>query len=497
MVRQFCFACMFLGFAIHPLTGCGASSNSSGLRASQQLGPGGVTPETVHAMTLAFGDDHFMRILETAETLMAESPSLEERARLNSISFKNVHSTIGIAGGANPIVGMTDMVVMVSLQREAIRRRAIDRTLTEAERRRPESYDIDCDQLEEILSRKDRLLLEAFTVSEAEIRVLAGQVFWPDQLEQLDQLIEEWWSRNPDRRLVSHVRLQDFAGYRAATMETVSSGPRNLLGLFYLDPFASMDPTTREIAQSRMLAERITYQLNRFPMLVSMQARGLLYEMLTTDELVSVRTTLAGTQASLERFADAVDRWPQEVAAQREAALDQLAEIVAAEREAAIADIEAAVSRQRDELLLAIDEQAEPLQTTLSQLTATLQTANTLSGSLTETVRSIDELDTTGYQKLVDSAADGVGGIERSLTTIERLLEPDTTDAPPPRIDTTVTAATSGTGDLVDHLFRRGVQLAAIVLVGWVIAAISVRLLAARLLRRPRGGEARAGRSDQ
>ena len=69
MVRQFCFACMFLGFAFHPLTGCGASSNSSGIRASQRFGPGDVTPEIVNAMTLAFGDDHFMRILETAETL--------------------------------------------------------------------------------------------------------------------------------------------------------------------------------------------------------------------------------------------------------------------------------------------------------------------------------------------------------------------------------------------------------------------------------------------
>ena len=51
---------------------------------------------------------------------------LDRRARQNNLILRNAQSAIGIAGSPNPIVAMIDMVVMVSLQREALRREAID-----------------------------------------------------------------------------------------------------------------------------------------------------------------------------------------------------------------------------------------------------------------------------------------------------------------------------------------------------------------------------------
>ena len=494
--------CMLLGFAFHT-PGCAPSTRQTGLQATQRFGPAEVTPDTVNGMTLAFADDHIIRIKEAMDTLTTDSTSLEHRARLNTMNLRNAESAIGIASSPNPIVAMIDMVVMVSLQREAVRRAAIDRTLTTAQRRQPESYDIDSDQLEDILEREDRLLLLAFTGSDREIRALAEQVFWDDQLAEIDRFIHDWWVSNPYRRSVAHVRLKDFAVYRATTVETLSERPSSILALLHLDPLASMDPTTREIAQARMLADRVNYQLQRLPLLVSMHAKGLLYEALTTDELVSVIRTLEGTENSIGRFVDAVDRLPQDVETEREAAIDQLAEVLAAERKAAIDDLEAAVARQRDELLLAIEESAEPLQDTLAELNSTLRTASVFSSSVTETVRSVDHLttkmhersassepadrqpnDIADYQRLVDSAVDGVGGIERSLTTIDRLLAPEAVDDAPSRLQSGVAVATAGSKELVDHVFRRGIQFAAIVLLGWVIAAVTARLLAARLLRR-------------
>ena len=122
---------------------------------------------------------------------------------------------------------------------------------------------------------------------------------------------------------------------------------------------------------------------------------------------------------------------------------------------------------------------------------------------MTETIRSIDDLTTrmaerssseepaniADVQLLADSAAEGVGSLERSLGAVERLLAPETVDDDArSRVDRGLTAATAGTKALVDHAFWRGVQLAVIVLVGWVIAATTSRLLAARLAGRPRGG---------
>jgi hypothetical protein len=81
-----------------------------------------------------------------------------------------------------------------------------------------------------------------------------------------------------------------------------------------------------------------------------------------------------------------------------------------------------------------------------------------------------------------------VGGIERLLVTLDRLLEADTMGAGPLRLERSVTVATAGTRDVADYIFWRSLIFLAIVLVGWVIAVTIARLLAVRLAVRPSGG---------
>ncbi|MCA9285504.1 MAG: hypothetical protein KDA22_09830 [Phycisphaerales bacterium] len=487
-------ALLLLGAATAPLASC-AGPARTGPQATQRFGPGSVTAETVNAKLLGFADDHVLRVIEATDAVSAQCTDVDQRSVVNALSLRNAQATFAIATSPNPIAGLTDMVVMVSLTKEAIRRRAIDRTLSEAQRLQPESYRVSPEALDGMFSPEDRILYRAISDSDRDVRALAESVFWPEQIAQLDRLLEEWWERNPDRRLVSQVRLQDFARYRGATMEAISLGPRNIFALLYLDPFASMDPSAREIAQSRMLAERVTYQLNRLPLLISMHARGLLYESLTTKEVVSLRTTLEEAGQTMTRLADVADRWPEDVAAEREAALSQirtgiaeerertlaeLADAVGSERSAAIADIEAAVGRQRDELLTAIDVRTGAVQDSLSRLDDALVNAESLSSSVRDTAHSIDNMDVENFQALVASATDGVKSLERSLATIERLLAPENVD----RVfggsgggKDMLHSATASSRDVVDHLFWRGVQLAVVVLALWILAVVVVRLI--------------------
>ncbi len=150
-----------------------------------------------------------------------------------------------------------------------------------------------------------------------------------------------------------------------------------------------------------------------------------------------------------------------------------------------------------------IDERSASITSGLAELNTTLETARGLSDSVTVTVRSIDDLATdmhergadqepteiVEYQRLVDSAVDGVARIESSLAALERLLQPDTSDASPSRMDRSMTVAADSTRGVVDHVFLRGIQLTAIVLGGWVVAVVTARLITARLTGRPRGGE--------
>ena len=402
-------ATLLLVLAAAPLTGCTSTGSRSGPRAGELFGPGRITPETANAMVIGFADDHVLNIMEAVETLQAQSPSAQDRLMLNSISLKNAQATFDIASSSNPITALTDMYVMVALSQESTRRGIIARSLRESELRRPESYEVEEEVVVAQAAFEERAIYRAFTASMRDIRALAEQVFWPEQLDQLDALIDQWWLKNPNRTLVTAVRLQDFAGYRSASVQVISDGPRNILGLLYLDPFAGMDPAAREIAQSRILAERVNYQVNRLPTIVALHARGLLYETLATEELAAAGTALAGAQETLAQFVAAAGSLPDAVAAEREIALEQIAEMIQVERQATIEQIEATVARQREETLAALDERAELINSTMSQLDASLTSATALSASVAETVRTIETMDLTEFQRLVEEANESVG----------------------------------------------------------------------------------------
>ena len=83
--------------------------------------------------------------------------------------------------------------------------------------------------------------------------------------------------------------------------------------------------------------------------------------------------------------------------------------------------------------------------------------------------------------------------MERSLGSIERLTAPGTFDETAAGLEQSVASASASMDELVDHVFRRGVQLIAILLVGWVVAAVLIRLLTGR--RKPRGPAIEKSRS--
>ena len=182
-------ALLLLGAATAPLASC-AGPARTGPQATQRFGPGSVTAETVNAKLLGFADDHVLRVIEATDAVSAQCTDVDQRSVVNALSLRNAQATFAIATSPNPIAGLTDMVVMVSLTKEAIRRRAIDRTLSEAQRLQPESYRVSPEALDGMFSPEDRILYRAISDSDRDVRALAESVFWPEQIAQLDRLLE-------------------------------------------------------------------------------------------------------------------------------------------------------------------------------------------------------------------------------------------------------------------------------------------------------------------
>ena len=97
--------------------------------------------------------------------------------------------------------------------------------------------------------------------------------------------------------------------------ETARRG--NLFGLIGLDPLAGLDPAVRQIEQTRLLAERMIYYMQRVPYVVSLQVDRMTSDLLYRPE---VRELLADTDRvslSVERFAGVAEDLPATVALAR------------------------------------------------------------------------------------------------------------------------------------------------------------------------------------
>ncbi|MFG0283375.1 MAG: hypothetical protein ACF8R7_03040 [Phycisphaerales bacterium JB039] len=447
------------------LGGC-AAPPSIVPRTGQVIGPGRVPVEAIGTMLISAADEHVVRLQEAGDTAIAQAPSTELRARLNRASLLNAHATYKIVIGPNPMTGLLDLLVMTSLQTEAIRRAAIDPTLTEAQRQAPESYAVDDAQLQALLTEDQRTFLIAFEDSQRNVRAVAAQVFWPEQLEVVDGLIEEWWLRNPARRFVSHVRLQDFASYRAASVGAGSGRSGSIFTLLRLDPLASLDPTTRELAETRMLAERVMFQIQRAPNLLSMYAKDLLYETVSIEEIEALQAEFAATRIALLDIVEIAERLPADIQTERTAAIEQVEAWIATERDAAITQVAESVATERSAAIEQLEQWiAGERQTSIEQIAAAV--AAEREATLEQLAMWLDVERSTTITEVEDAIVRRTADLRTAASS-----------APEP-LDITVKR-------LIDYLFWRCAQLVGVILAGAVIAALLVRLIGQRLTRRGR-----------
>ena len=91
-----------------------------------------------------------------------------------------------------------------------------------------------------------------------------------DQITQLQAIVKEWRALHPTVKAVAQIRFADFAEANKPTAGANEHGKANLFSLIGLDPFRSIDPAVREIEQTRVLAERSIFYLQRAPNLLDM-----------------------------------------------------------------------------------------------------------------------------------------------------------------------------------------------------------------------------------
>ena len=179
-------------------------------------------------------------------------------------------------------------------------------------------------------------------------------------------MIEEWRLKNPHVNAVAYVYFRDFARAvgRPRPGESQSSG--NLFSLIGIDPLSNLDPAVQEIAQTRNLAERTIYYLQRSPRLLDMQVERLTYQIASMPETRDALQDVDRVSLAAEAVGNVAGQLPALVAREREAVISQFMREMAA----------------RQQQMLAL----------VSQLRGALEAGTATFDSLQGTLRGIDSL---------------------------------------------------------------------------------------------------------
>jgi hypothetical protein len=392
---------------------------------------------------MRFADDYTGRISDPIAKLDIASTAAEVRLRAHNWRVSQATAAYTIASGANPTINALDMVVLATLSRRVVE-----------------------DRLLEEYGERARDLLDAHRHLEQQSWSLVDGVLNAEQAQEVRAAIDRWRAENPSTRSVAQVRFADFAALelrRGKEQQTSSS----LFGFIGLDPLSNLDPAVRELEQTRQLAERTIYYLQRAPSLLDMEIERLVYQLAAMPEAER-------TLANIDRLSLAAEAMGQLSA--------RAPEIVASERHAIITELTSALHAEQDRL--------QPL---LVNMRDVLNAGTQTSQSVTGTVTAFDALvarfqpdehaaasaatpkrpfDITEYAA---TARDLAAAAERVQALLVQL------DTSGKGVERVTRAATQEVSGIVDHVFKLAVVLILVLGFVAVLCALLYRYWSPRL----------------
>lgn len=210
--------------------------------------------------------------------------------------------TCSIVSGPNAIADLLDMTIFVTTTRMAM-----------------EDY-----WQPKVFGHSMQPMLESCRNAESNIWSLTATVLNTNQVQELHQAIDVWFQKNPLPESVLAARAVGFAAEVAAANPAEQQKSGSVFSLLMLDPLAGLDPATREIAQTRLLAERALYVSQKMPTLLRWQTELLTINSVQLPAVQQVISNSTRIAASVDRFAGVAEKLPAQVSAERAAILEAL-----------------------------------------------------------------------------------------------------------------------------------------------------------------------------
>jgi hypothetical protein len=396
--------------------------------------------------------DDFIARTGQALDQCAERQGTDE-ARVDAIRLKltSGSSVISIVSGPNPSANLLDLVSVTVLTRMTI-------------------HDYWMKQPNGPVFQP---WLDVSLVLETNVWRLAARFLEPAQVEELRQGISQWYARSPETRTAFYARPSEFASMVRTTKEKGAS-MNSVFSLVNLDPTAGLDPAVREVTRTRLFAERAMFTFQRMPFLLRLQTELLAYELTAQP---SVQLVLKNS-TKLSDSAELIGR-----------AADSISE--------SVAKLPDRIAEERKEILATLDLQESKLKDLVVEVDRTLVSGAKMSDSLNVTITNFGGLmrefgvgepttnavapDTNSPPfNILDYAktADHVDSLAKDLNALVISVNQSV-----PEIQRLSQQAGADVQKAVDHGFRLGLVLIAVLLAGAVLAGLLYRFLAEKLKR--------------
>ncbi len=432
------------GLAVLALCGCSTIKNM--LPANRAATQRAHQLAILQIQVMRFADVYVGAIIDPLQRFQAGTSNAEDRLMAQNWQVTQATAAYTIATGPTAVVNALDMIVLATLSRMVI----------------------DDDWLTERFGERAAPLRVVYSRLEAQARDLGKDVITADQFAQLQRVIDEWRAKNPHIRSVAYVHFLDFANSIGHPNPSEAGSPSGLFHLLGIDPLSGLDPAVREIAQTRELGERAIYWAQRLPNLLDMQVGLVTDQFATTPETVHVLADIDKSAKAAAAAGRLADELPGVLAREREAAIRQFTDAIT---------VESARTRQL-----------------IIELRGTLEAGTATSNSLTTTIRAFDELvaqfqkptpaggpaappgrpfDITEYTAAAAQIARASDQLQQLIAGIEHGT---------PALAQSAERAAATLQGVVDHAYRRLVELIALLLAGGLVAALAYRGIARRWL---------------
>jgi hypothetical protein len=439
------FGLLLAGVVLSLGTGCRLLQSTAELpgRAVSTVTPGkpdskAVDPLEVQQNLLRFADSFSTRMFLAIDRVAQDSDAMNPAEALRW-KLAVTTETCGIASAPNPVANLLDMTVFVTVMR-----------VTVEEHWQPD-----------VFGPSAQIMLDSCRNAETEIWGQVGQVLKPAQQEELRTAIAKWHQENPRPEDMLAARAFGLAAMVGKATGTDTTQPGNVFGILMIDPLAGMDPAVREIAKTRMFAERALFVSQMMPTLFRWQTE--LFSLNTAAQPAVHQLITNSTQitASIERFAILADKLPDLVSTERE-------------------EIVKALETQEQEvtgLLTNTTRASDSLNATLKTLDALMQrfgvgeTNNTSPPATNAEPFRIQDYTATAAQ--LESTAQGLTEL---MLTLDRTLGSTNLDALSAQFSPAVADAQAGGRAVIDYAFWKGLLLVGIAL----LAALAYRFVSAR-----------------